>query len=992
MRWRLRSVRTRILLLVLVPVLSLIGVYAFATVLTARDALNLARSNTVKNATGEPTGAFIAQLDAERMLAMIYLTAPTGANLARLELQESKTNAVSGMLRAALNSPSTMDNASPAEKQAITVLLRDVAGLPSLRSQIAAQIIPRGRAFAAYNTTVNEGDLVLDAAIREQTSAPLVAQALAFVRMGKSEDMLLQENTLLTADLAGGRFTAADRRQFTELVGARRAFYDQTLPDLDQPYRTYYLRDVNPQAMASLSVMENVVVRTTRPHTLPALQPVAWQGAVGSVATGLSAAGTQSADTLTQQAQTQARATYLRLILAGGLGLLAVLVSIFLSLWIGRRQVRELAALRGSALDLANNRLPDVVTRLAAGEHVDMSAEVLPATRSSNEIGQVREAFAKVQQTAVEAAVGQAQLRQGISHIFRNLARRSQSLLHRQLTLLDGMERRARDPQELEDLFKVDHLATRMRRHAESLIILSGESPARGWRHPVPLVDVIRAAVAEVEDYTRIKVTTTTQASLAGPAVGDVIHMIAELAENATVYSPPQTPVSITGSTVGQGFAVEIEDRGLGMSAQHRDEVNAALANPPPFDLSGSDQLGLFVAGQLAKRQNVKISLRPSPYGGTTAIVLIPHILVIPEGSPATPSALPAGGSAFTPARHAIGGGFEPHGRGGARSGAPAASGAGAAPAGWPEPDTQPGWPVPEPALDRWRPETRLPAPASLAGDSPIGDSLASASSMDASLAGDSPIGDSLAGHTGAFAAPAADGNRAASTVPGSTVPGPVLNLTGHPADRAAPPDRDSTQPGLAGAGTAGTAAGLDGTDLDAAGLPRRVRQASLAPQLRETPPRPAPVGDLETIGARTPEDTRVTMSAIQRGWERGRSVFDVSGSDGSVSGSGTDGSGTDGSGTDSSGTDSSSTDSTGTGGTGTGGTGTGGTGTGGTGTDSTGTDSTGTDSTGTDSTGVSGAGDPAGEAGTTAGVAADSAAGLPDGEAGTSGTDSGGE
>ena len=310
-----------------------------------------------------------------------------------------------------------------------------------------------------------------------------------------------------------------------------------------------------------------------------------------------------------------------------------MILSIIVSIVIGRGLIRELADLRQSALELANKQLPDVVKRLAAGQDVDVSAEApeLPAT--SDEIGQVRQAFAAVQQTAVEAAVGQARLRQGISDIFRNLARRSQSLLHRQLALLDAMERRAREPEELEDLFRIDHLTTRMRRHAESLIILSGDAPARAWRRPVPFVDVLRAAVAEVEDYTRIKVTANTRAAITGPAVADVIHMVAELAENAVVFSPPNTPVLISGDVVGRGFAVEIEDRGLGLSDERRAELNDLLENPPPFDLSGSDQLGLFVASQLAKKHNIRISLRGSPYGGTTAIVLIPNTLVVSEES-----------------------------------------------------------------------------------------------------------------------------------------------------------------------------------------------------------------------------------------------------------------------------------------------------------------------------------------------------------------------
>ena len=216
--------------------------------------------------------------------------------------------------------------------------------------------------------------------------------------------------------------------------------------------------------------------------------------------------------------------------------------------------------------------------------------------------------------------------------MFRNLAGRSQSLLHRQLTLLDGMERRATEPEELEDLFRIDHLTTRMRRHAEGLIILSGEAPARGWRQPVPLIDVLRAAVAEVEDYTRIRVLARTRAAVAGHAVADIIHLVAELAENATVFSPPNTPVRIQGDVVGRGFAIEIEDRGLGMSPDRLAEINRDLADPPQFDLSDSDRLGLFIAGQLARRHEVTITLQPSVYGGTTAIVLIPMALVVEAG------------------------------------------------------------------------------------------------------------------------------------------------------------------------------------------------------------------------------------------------------------------------------------------------------------------------------------------------------------------------
>jgi hypothetical protein len=392
--------------------------------------------------------------------------------------------------------------------------------------------------------------------------------------------------------------------------------------------------------------------------------------------------------------------------------------------------------------------------------------------------------------------VGQARLRQGMSDVFRNLARRSQSLLHRQLTLLDAMERRARDPQELEDLFRIDHLTTRMRRHAESLIILSGHAPARGWRNPVPLIDVLRAAVAEVEDYTRIKATAGTNAALTGPAVGDVIHLIAELAENATMFSPPNTPVTIHGDTVGQGFAVEIEDRGLGLSDDQLATINHLLETPPPFDPSSSDQLGLFVAGQLAKRHNIKISMRHSPYGGTTAIVLIPRNLVVSEEDQARDPALTAATPGNLPrikARHTT--------------------------------------------RDR----------AVTAGDS-------------------STSADPLA-----FAPPSTMSTWPGIDVPPMRDPGDVANLDVTGLDYSSPGPGGPGGP--IGPGVGGSGPGPGGTD--GADLPRRVRQANLAPQLRDNTIDPMPAPVVEDVITPSPEEARSTMSAIQHGWERGRSIFD---------------------------------------------------------------------------------------------------------------------
>src|SRR6202044_131679 len=330
-----------------------------------------------------------------------------------------------------------------------------------------------------------------------------------------------------------------------------------------------------------------------------------------------------------------------RVWVTAGVGAAGLILTLIVTILLGRSINRRLAALRRSALTLAEEQLPSVVARLRRGESVDVAAEAPPIRVGNDEIGQVGQAIDAVRQTAIRSAVEEAAVRQGVNDMFRNLARRNQSLLQRQLTVLDEMERRATDPDVLDDLFKMDHLTTRMRRHAEGLIILSGAPPGRSWSAPVKLIDVMRGAVAEVEDYARVIAATQSRAALSGSAVTDVIHLLAELIENATTLSPPFTQVRVGGESVANGFAIEIEDRGLGLSPQRLAELNDRLANPPDINPANTEQLGLFVVGQLARRHGINVTLRPSPYGGTTAVALIPRVLVVDEG----PAALAAGGA-----------------------------------------------------------------------------------------------------------------------------------------------------------------------------------------------------------------------------------------------------------------------------------------------------------------------------------------------------------
>ena len=888
MGMRHRSIRLRVFLLVAIPILFLTGLYAFVADLTVGNAVSLARSRTVRNVIATPTTNLQVALNTERGLAVVYLAKPSPQLLGELNALELKTNAALQAFKNTVASQQITGNATAAEKQNIRQMVTQAGSLGPLRDRVARNSVSRPATLAAYSSVVQTGFRVLDGAIVQQTSVPLVTQAQAIIRLDEADQTVAEESDLLVGDLTAGSFPAADRQQFTQLVGERRSLIAQTLPEFSPAFQAYYRQNVTPQTASAMTMLENKVISgRTGPGVPPPVAPDAWKTTATTYTNGFGKALISATNTLTAGARAQSRHIYLQLILAGGLGLLAIVVSVIFSWLMGRSLIRPLAALRQAALDLANNRLPSVMERLRAGQDVDVAAEapLLEQDAAGDEIGQVRQAFNAVQRTAIEAAVDEARLRRGISDVFRNLARRSQSLLHRQLALLDGMERRATGPEELEDLFRIDHLTTRMRRHAEGLIILSGESPGRGWRNPVPLVDVLRAAIAEVEDYTRIRVVSRTTAALAGPAVADVIHLIAELAENATIYSPPNTPVRLLGDVVGQGFAVEVEDRGLGIPEPQLAEINKNLAEPPQFDLSGSDRLGLFIAGQLARRHDIKITLRGSPYGGTTAIVLIPGTLVVDSEAA---GGLTAGADRDLPLRLT--------GRHAALSAAddtddfPAARqrlGAGA-PAGGTA--TQAAPVVVDDAAPAVIP-VQAGAGQKLAGTGNGAGGQGQATAAGAA-AGPVPAGGQLADEdgppTGGFFRPA--GRKAADRADGA-VSGPPWAPASPPPEGGADQQTDgglpvrirqsSLAPQLRRDPPPGNGTGRNGAGSTAdagrtgMGLPVRIRQASIAPQLRDGSPAGASAAGAAAppAGPPSPEAARNTFAALQRGWERGRSA-----------------------------------------------------------------------------------------------------------------------
>ena len=813
MRLFQRSFRgSRVTTLVLIPVLALLGLCAFIAATTSGAAITLSKATTSRSTVADPVGLYLTSLQGERFGAVTYLAAPTAQDRSALVTQERKTDKALAAMRAAAASSAFGSAATSSVKAAMAVALREGAGLPAFRQKIMSRAVSRAGAQATYNSMIVDGTNAITATVLQEPEVPLFSQSIAVLQAAGAQDLLLQSQALLVGDLLAGHFPAADHAQFAQLVGAYHGELAQAISAMQPAYAAPYKREVATSSFAALQANENTVINSP-PGALHAIHPASYNQAAWTVSGALVKLSFEDAVTLANSLQQAAWPIDLRLIVAGALGLLA-LVSIVLSALIGRRLVRQLAELRDEALELAHQRLPQAMARLSAGEHVDVDAEAPPLAASKDEIGQVRQAFNSVQRSAIEAAVNQARLRSGISTIFRNVARRSQVLLHQQLSLLDALERRATEPAELEGLFRIDHLTTRMRRHAEGFVVLAGDRPGRTWTEAVPLADVLRGAVAEVVEYARIRVVCVSRAALQGRAVGDVIHLIAELAENATVFSPPHTPVRIVGSVVVRGFAVEIEDRGLGMSPQKMAEINAAFLDPPQPDFPDSQQLGLYVATRLAQRHDIRVTLRSSPFGGTTAILLIPMKLIVADASDG-----PADRAAWS------------EGQPGEANSAPTGRHASRATAT---------------ATD---PEAGQPA------------GLSAGLNGHAKHNGAERRGADTPPDTGSWELPDwMYGDGAGLDKP----PAPP-----EPRVRPEPPAVPSSGPGWP-AKSGRFPAGGDGA-MDEFNLPRRVRQASIAPQLRDTPSPQAPAGNGKRSTERSPEEIRDGLSALQRGAQRGR-------------------------------------------------------------------------------------------------------------------------
>ncbi|MFY9930987.1 MAG: nitrate- and nitrite sensing domain-containing protein, partial [Streptosporangiaceae bacterium] len=643
-----------------IPLVAMIGLLAYVTSTQVDNAINLDRAPDLINATSLPATKFGNFLETERTAAVVYLSKPSTANLQAYQAAIAVTDRDEPAFKAAMTSPATVSSETPDEAKAISAIMASLSNLTALRNGVQARAVSALDAMNLYSQGIAAQPRLFLLMTNSEAGTSQQGQAIALITIVQAREELSQEQALLAGVLAGQRMTGQDRIAFTNVAATRQADLQYAQFELSPANLAIYNARLSGSAplQQQLGTIEQAVEGGTSVSQLP-ITLDQWQSLTGTLLQDQFNGGVAISQAILAADHQTTHAAWVRVAVTGGIALLGLIITVLLTSLLGRSIIRRLRGLETSALTLAQDQLPDVIGRLRHGEDVDVAIEAPPlradsgpggaSSASKDEIGRVSQAFDLVRQTALRAAVDEARLRQGLNDVFRSLARRSQSLLHRQLTLLDQMERRATDPEALDDLFRLDHLTTRMRRHAEGLVILAGAPPSRGWSSPIRMVDVMRGAIAEVEDYARVSVAIRSQAALAGSAVADVIHLLAELIENATTLSPPYTSVRVSGDTVANGFAIEVEDRGLGMNARRLAELNDRLANPPEFNPSDSEQLGLFVVGQLAKRHGIRVTLKASPYGGTSAVVLIPQHLIVTEdafraGLPGEPASITTAG------------------------------------------------------------------------------------------------------------------------------------------------------------------------------------------------------------------------------------------------------------------------------------------------------------------------------------------------------------
>ncbi|MFI7607072.1 nitrate- and nitrite sensing domain-containing protein [Micromonospora sp. NPDC049366] len=650
-------------LIMIVPTIATVVVGTNGLVSHLETLNNANRAGNLANLSGY-AGDLIDTLQDERTTAVLLLGSPEGQARAQYQEAYRRVNSRVDQSKAPyLQQRSDVEDLPNSLEGLLDKIDTSLTDLPGIRSQVYNGKLRPTDATQSYEGLISDLLAIRDSSTQLAGDNDLSDRMRAAAAVAREKEFLSLRRVVVHRALAQKQLTPALRTEYIasgtgqdQAVQSFKAvasedearFHDQTVAGGDRREAETYIGWMNGNTSGSMA-------------NAP-FGPDQWDSAmvanaklIRTVESKLDGDVVRQADELRSDVQRQ-------VFLETGLLLSMLLLAILFAYLVARSMARSLRDLRQGALSVAQYGLPQAVARLrdpqvtgqlSPVQLANQIAEPLPV-RSKDEFGQVTEAFNAVHLEAVRTAAEQAALRASVATMFVNLARRSQILVDRLIGHLDRLERGEEDPDRLAELFQLDHLATRMRRNDENLLVLAGADSTRVQREPAALIDVLRAAQSEVEHYTRIEFGIIDRdIEIAAHAVNDLVHLVAELFDNATAFSPPDSQVMVEARRVGDRASLYVEDRGIGISADQLHELNERLATPPQVDVAVSRMMGLVVVARLAARHGVRVELRPGTDRGTVADVTLPTAVLVPRalaGRGQQPPALPASTGPALPA------------------------------------------------------------------------------------------------------------------------------------------------------------------------------------------------------------------------------------------------------------------------------------------------------------------------------------------------------
>ncbi|MFD8221950.1 nitrate- and nitrite sensing domain-containing protein [Streptomyces sp. NPDC059697] len=633
--------RTQLLAVVIIPIITALvlgGLWVGSAVQNAQDIDNVRQLvRVVDQGTG-----LLEEIEDERDLTALYVAAGRTGDTSRLGTQRSKVDAA--LARVRTEAAHVHRGANPALATRLAVLNTFGGKVASLRHTAAHSKMPLLSLGDAYTALIAELSDALDLLTPNIAHQPLAVRAGTLETFAQATEEVSRQRALLGGALTQGHVDTNEAQSLTLASRQHQTLLGEFLSGASPTDRQFYERtvtgsDVNKAEMLAKQAFTGQGTSRLR------LDADEWFDTMTSKIQLMRLVEKRLVGSVEDESSREQHQAERSEFVSSLVVLLILLLTCGGTHVLVQSIVGPLHTLRASALDITERRLPEVVRLLRGSGGAQLEAiEVEPtAINSTDEIGGVARAFDDVHRDSVRLAFEQAQLRGRINTMFVNLSQRSQNLVERQLELIDRLENGEQEPDLLASLFKIDHLATRMRRNGENLLVLAGEKAGRRWSAPVRLVDVLRAAISEIEQYQRVQLRGLVTADVDGRAVNDIVHLIAELVENATTFSSPDTEVLVTSQLLsGGGAKIEIQDSGIGMTTKDLEEANDRLLNPPVVDVSVARRMGMFVVGRLSGRHGIRVQLRRSSPHGVTAVVMLPQKLVREHGDHMDPPGLSA--------------------------------------------------------------------------------------------------------------------------------------------------------------------------------------------------------------------------------------------------------------------------------------------------------------------------------------------------------------